>query len=115
MGKIQNESQARDSSLFQRPLPGSDSDAAILLAIFGTLRTLTINGIFSGTLAEQNTFITNMEGIQAGNQTGSTFVSSQTSTANKTVFIQSFNWNFVAGNPNRVIYSLTLIEGAAVT
>ncbi|KKN09272.1 hypothetical protein LCGC14_1048260 [marine sediment metagenome] len=96
------------------PLPGSDSDAAILLDLFGVSRNITISGIKTGSLATQNTFITTMEALIAGSQTGVTFVSSQTSFSNKTVFVKSFNWEFVKGNLNKINYRLDLIEGATV-
>ena len=114
LGKVQLETQSKASNLFNQPLPTSDSDKSILLDLFGINRTITIEGIFSGSLTQQNTFITDIEGIQNGTQIGVTFVSSQTNTSNKTVFVQDFSWNFSAGKPNKVNYFLTLLEGALV-
>jgi len=94
------------------PIPTADSSSAFLLDLFGMSRNITIVGIFQGTLAQQNTFITDIEGIADGSQTGSTFVSSHTSFANKTVYIQSFSWTVNKANPGYVNYSLTLVEGA---
>ena len=113
LGKIQNESQTKDTSLFSQAIPTSDSDTSLLLDLFGVIRTISIDGIFTGTIANQvSNFITPIETIANGTQAGVTFVSSQTSFPNKKVFIQNFNWNFVKANPNKINYSLTLIEGA---
>lgn len=113
LGDVQSESQSKDANLFQMPIPTQDSSSAFLLDIFGMSRTITLEGIFRGTLAEQDTFIDAIETIAAGNQTGSTFVSSHTATANKTVYVQNFNWTVDSANTNYVTYSLTMIEGAS--
>jgi len=95
------------------PMPTSDSNSAFLLDIFGVLKTITVDGIFTGTLAEQNTFITNIEGIANGNQSPVSFVSSHTSYAAKNVLVQNFSWTVTKSNPGYVTYSLTLIEGSS--
>ena len=115
LGRIQNESQVKDSGLFTQPLVINDSANTILLDLFGVTRTISIDGIKTGSVAVLNTFITDIEGIENGTQTSSTFVSSLSTFANKTVFIKSFRWNYLAGNPGKITYSLELIEGAAVS
>ena len=112
LGKIQTESQTKDSNLFNFSLPGQDSNTAVLLDLLGTTRTINIDGIFTGSTAVLNTFITDIEALVAGTQTGVTFVSSLTTFANKKVFVNSFIWNFVKGDPNKISYSLQLAEGA---
>lgn len=114
LGRIQTESQNKDSSLFNQPLPGSDSSTSILLDLFGVTRTISIDGIKSGTATVLNTFITTIEALIGGGQSGVTFVSSLSTFANKTVFVSSFDWNYVKGDPNKISYSLQLTEGAAV-
>ncbi|MCP6727483.1 MAG: hypothetical protein KJI69_05745 [Patescibacteria group bacterium] len=112
LGNIQTETQNKDSSLFNQPLPGSDSSTSILLDLFGVTRTISIDGIKSGTAAALNTFITVIEALIAGGQSGVTFVSSLSTFANKTVFVKSFNWDYVKGDPNKISYRLELTEGA---
>ncbi|MCP6727615.1 MAG: hypothetical protein KJI69_06410 [Patescibacteria group bacterium] len=114
LGNIQTETQNKDSSLFNQPLPGSDSSTSILLDLFGVTRTISIDGIKSGTAAALNTFITVIEALIAGGQSGVTFVSSLSTFANKTVFVKSFNWDYVKGDPNKISYRLELTEGAGV-
>ena len=115
LGRIQKETQNKDSSLFNMPLPGSDSNLSILLDLFGVLRTISIEGIKADSAANINTFITTIEALIAGGQSGVTFVSSLSTFSNKTVFVKSFTWNFVKGDPNKISYSLELMEGAAVS
>lgn len=94
------------------PLPRSDSSDAILLDLFGTFKTITIDGIFEGTEAAQRTFITNIEAIANGAQDGSTFISSFiTSPASYSVLIQSFTWNKQAADISKIGYTLTLFQG----
>lgn len=112
MGNIQTEDQIKDTSLFNQILPTFDSDKSVLLDIFGVSRTITITGIFTGTTTALNTFITAIETIANGSQTGVTFASSLTTFANKKVFVKNFRWSFIKGTPNKIDYSLELIEGA---
>jgi hypothetical protein len=113
LGSVTSERQSKVAQLFQQPLPTQNSDKAILLDIFGLRRNITLNGEFVGTLVEQNTFIQAIETIQNGTQEGATFVSSHTSTPNKVVFIDSFEWDVQKGTPTKIGYMLTLIEGAS--
>jgi hypothetical protein len=113
LGQVQSETQTKDSGLLQFPMPGQNSNDAFLLDLFGVIRTIAVEGIFTGTLAQQNTFITAIEGIENGAQSPVSFVSSQTSTANKNVLIQNFSWTVSKANPGYVSYSLTLIEGTS--
>ncbi len=93
-------------------MPASDSDKAILLDLLGVTRTINIDGIFTGTATQLNTFIVAIEALNNGAQTGVTFVSSLSTYANKKVFVDSFGWNFAKGDPNKITYSLQLTEGA---
>ncbi len=114
IGNVQNEGQRKNAGLFTQPIPTSDSDSTILLDLFGTTKNMTIEGIKSGTASGLNTFITAIEGIANGSQTGSTFVSSLSTYANKTVFVKDFGWNYAAGDPSKITYTLELQEGTAV-
>ena len=112
LGNIQNETQTKDSNLINFPLPASDSSAAILLDLLGTTRTINIDGIKSGSAATLNTFITTIEALIAGTQTGVTYVSSLSTFSSKKVFVNSFTWSYVKGDPSKISYSLQLTEGA---
>ena len=112
LGDIQTESQTKNGQLFQMPLPTQDSSTAILYDFFGMMRTITITGIITGVDATQVTFIDAMEAIANGAQTGLTFVSSKTGFANKTVYIDTFEWTVNKADVRKLHYTLTLIEGA---
>ena len=113
LGDISSESSTKSSNLFQFPMPLSDSDKAILMDIFGTSRTITIEGLKTGELAALRTFVSDIETIQNGEQSGSTFVSSWTN-SNKTVLIQDFTHTKVQADENKIGYNLTLIEGSVL-
>lgn len=115
LGDVQTERHVKDTSLFNFPLPRQDSENALLLDIFGVSRTITIEGIYEGTAAELRTFISTIEGYAVGTQTGLAFVSDLViSPASRTVFIQVFDWSYVAADVSKISYNLTLMEGASV-
>jgi len=109
LGDIQSEDQSKDSGLFQTPLPAADSDSAILIDIFGVFRTITVTGVITGVLATQTTFISSIEGIVNGSQSGSTFVS--TTGNSYSVMVQNFSWTKAAADENKLSYTLTLFQG----
>lgn len=113
LGDVNSESSTKSTGLFNQPLPYSNSDAALIMDLMGTSRTITVNGVKTGAVAALRTFVTDIEGIQNGQQGGSTFVSSWTN-VNKTVLIQDFTWEKVEGNESKINYSLTLLEGTAL-
>ena len=113
LGEVTSESQAKSSGLFNQPLPYSDSDAALIMDIMGTSRTITVTGVKTGVVADLRTFVTNIEAIMTGAQSGSTFVSSWTN-VNKTVLIQDFTHDKVEADENKVGYTITMIEGTAL-
>ena len=113
LGDVSSESSTKSSNLFQFPMPLSDSDKAVLMDIFGTSRTITIEGVKTGEVAALRTFVTDIETIQNGEQSGSTFVSSWTG-ANKTVLIQDFTHTKLKADENEVNYTLVLEEGSVL-
>jgi len=94
-------------------MPRTDSSGAKLLDVFGCFRTITLQGNYVGTFTEQRTFITAIEGICNGQQEKSEFSSSLT-TDTKYVFIQTFSWEVVEATPDKITYSLTLLEGVDI-
>lgn len=82
--------------------------------LFGTSRTIQIDGVITGTVVSTLTdFITAIEAIQNGQQTGSTYVGSLVTTS-KTVLIQTFSWSYLEAAPLQLKYSLTLMQGTAI-
>ncbi len=113
LGDVKTESSVKNAGLFNQPLPYSDSDIALIMDLMGTSRTITVTGVKTGTVAQLRTFVTDIEGLMNGNQSGSTFVSSWTN-VNKTVLIQDFTHDKAEGDENKVNYTITLIEGTAL-
>ena len=113
LGTVSSESSTKSSNLFQFPMPLSDSDKAVLMDIFGTSRTITIDGKKTGEVATLRTFVSDIEIIQNGEQEGSTFVSSWTD-SNKTVLIQDFTHTKLKADESEVAYTLVLEEGSVL-
>jgi len=111
LGTITRETQTKDSNLFFYPLPLSDSNEALLLDLMGTSRTITVEGYkISTTKATLTTFVTTIETLQNGEQSGVTYVGDFITT-NKTVQVQTFTWDWVEADVNRIKYTLTLLQG----
>ncbi len=113
LGNVKSENSTKSSNLFNQPLPFSDSDVALIMDLMGTSRTITVTGVKTGTVAQLRTFVTDIEGLQNGEQSGLTFVSSWTN-VNKTVLIQDFTHDKLEADENKVNYTLTLLEGTAL-
>ena len=113
LGEVRSEEQVKSSNLFNTPLPFSDSDVSLIMDLLGTSRTITVSGVKTGTVADLRTFIVNIEAIQNGTQSGSTFVSSWTN-VNKTCLIQDFRHSKVGADESKVDYTLTLLEGTVL-
>ena len=113
LGDVSQESSTKSSNLFNQPMPFSDSDAALLMDLLGTSRTITITGKKTGTVAQLRTFIEAIETIQNGQQSSSSFVSSWTND-NKDVLIQDFAHDKIEADESKVNYTLTMIEGVAL-
>jgi len=113
LGTVNSESSTKSSNLFNQPIPFSDSDATLIMDLMGTSRTITVTGVKTGTVAELRTFVTDIEGLQNGEQSSLTFVSSWTN-VNKNVLIQEFTHDKSEADENRVSYTLTLLEGQAL-
>ena len=111
LGRIQSETQTKSSEMFNFPVPVADSNESIVLDLFGVSRRISVTGIITGNLAQLNTFITDIETIKNGTQGGETFVSSLTTFPNKTVYIKNFDWTYSRGSPNKIDYTLELLEG----
>ena len=110
LGDVQSERHSKSAQLFQMPLPGSNSSDALLLDIMGVMRTISTESVLKDTVANIKTFITTMENTIAGTQTGIVFTSSiRTGTLN--VLIDNFEWNYSAGEPTILRFTLNMIEG----
>jgi len=108
---VRSEENGKSANLFSTPLPATDSSGTIALDLFGVTRTINITGDVTGATATLQTFINNFESLVNGSQTKKTFVSSLHDT-NKSCLINSFRWNYSAGNPRILNYTMELIESS---
>ena len=113
LGTVKRESSTKASTLISEPMPYSDSDETLLMDLMGVTRTITVEGVKTGTLSELRTFINNIENLQNGSQSGMTFVSSWTGSS-KTVLIQEFSHTKMEADENKIEYTLVLMEGTAI-
>lgn len=109
LGIIKSQSSDKDSGLFFSPIPGTDSDEAIVIDIMGNQRTIEIIGEYIGTSTTIQTFVTAMDDLQNGNQNPVEF---DGHFIKVNVVVQRFRWDYVEADPNRIKYNLTLVEGA---
>lgn len=113
LGTVTSETSIKSAGLFNMPIPYSDSDAALIMDLMGTSRTITVTGKKNGTVAQLRTFITDIEGLMIGTQASLTFVSSWTN-VNKNVLIQDFEHTKDEADESKVNYTITMIEGTAI-
>lgn len=109
LGFITTEENTKASNLFSQPLPVSDSNELIALDLFGTSRTLQIEGTKTGTTAAIQTFITKFNGLQNGQQVKIVYVS-DIHPSNINVLINTFRYRFSAGSPTKITFSFSLLE-----
>lgn len=111
LGTVTNEESTKDAGLFQQPLPASNSSSAILIDIFGTSRTITVSGIFTGTTGDIQTFISELDALVNGTQTSTKTFHSDKSNANYEVLINSVSWSSEEGAVGKINYNITMTEG----
>jgi len=110
LGTVTEERQNKDAQLFQQPMPGSDSSSTFVLDLFGAIRTITIKGIYSGAaIANVKTFIGELTALINGTQTVRTYTS-DLFTSGINVYVQLVDYNYEAGNPLNVEYTIQMIE-----
>lgn len=111
-GTIISEDSGKDSSLFQQPIPLSDSSSAILLDLFGASRRISIKGVYTSADGTIATFIGELDGLIDGEQTAKTYHSDK-SGLSYTVLVDHVSWNVEEGEVNKVNYTIELIEGTS--
>jgi hypothetical protein len=113
LGILKSERQNKQSGLFSMAVPRSDSSNAILMDLMGTERKITLEGIKIGTPEELKSFIETIDDFLNGQQVSRTY--SGTLISSKNVLIESFDFVYSEGSPERVAYTLNLIEGTAIS
>lgn len=111
LGTVNKEDSTKDAGLFQMPLPASNSSAAILLDIFGASRTITISGVFTGTVAAVSAFIVELDNLVNGAQSSRVYSSDKSGTSYN-VLVSSATWNAEEGAVTKVDFTINMTEGS---
>ena len=91
-------------------VPGTSSATTFTVGFLGVTRILSIQGLFKGTVAEQDTFVTDVEEwVNGGNVEGRTYTDSLGNTYN----VRCFDFLRVKDNRvgGRLLYTMVMIEG----
>ena len=113
MGSKVLDSHAKDSGLFQMPMPASDSTEQILIDIFGCSRTITVKGVFclgDTGYASVAAFIVALDVLNNGAQTSRTFHSDKSGVDYK-VLVTRASWDAEEADVNSVPYTIEMVEG----
>jgi len=117
-----SESPVKSANLINIPIPISDSSGTIVFDLLGVTREVRIRGRFavSGSLTiekftqDLNSLVDGNQGDTGGGQVGYIFNPVSIS-GTFTVYVNDVNWEFRAGEPNTLDYSLTLFEADGST
>ena len=110
VGTIISEDSTKDAQLFQTPIPASDSDAAILLDLFGVVRTINIKGVYTAADGTISTFVQALDALVSGSQVAQTFTSDKSGTT-YTGYVTTVTWSSEEGGVSKVDYNINLVEG----
>jgi hypothetical protein len=102
----------KDSQLFFQAMPGSDSDGALALDLFGAQRNMTISGKFTGTEAEATVFIGQIDALINGAQPGTSTLTTGIGAGTYLVYVQTITWTYMDGAPGFLEYDISLVQGA---
>ena len=114
LGNVQTENLRKSAGVTQIALPDSDSSDAILIPTTGPTTKISISGVYTGTLSELRTFADYLDDwITKGGKISEdnlTFIGDLNS-GPFSIRVIDGNWKWDAGNPNKIDYSLELVEG----
>jgi hypothetical protein len=108
---IQNMTPKKDANLIVLPLPTSDSASTDVLDYMGVIKNIPINGTFIGNTGSIKGFVGSMYGLVQGAQTGSSFFVNEIE-GSVICKVDSFGYNWVAGDPNRITWDMKIIESS---
>lgn len=110
----QNEGRQKSSNLFVYSLPRQDSTSTVVLDLLGTTGYWTITGTFTTADATLSTWLTDFDTLVSGAQSNYTYAV-QSLGVNRTVKVDDAQFNYVAGEPNTVSYTVKLVESKTGT
>lgn len=106
----------KEAPLIPMPLYLSDSNLTDVFDFGGVIKTFTLTGTYTGTLAQQISFIDSIEAFLQGHQDTSagypiTFTDDLRGT--KKVKVMDFDSTKVEGQPTRITWTLKLVESSS--
>ena len=111
LGSVRSENTSKSANIFLMAMPGSDSDNAFGLDLFGVTKTITLQGTYTTSNGVIATFIGNIEALVDGAQTTNTFTSDKTGQTYN-VLVNTVTWNGEEAGQNKVDYTIELYEVA---
>lgn len=100
-----------DNGLFQKSLPGTNSESKLVLDVFGKSRTITIVGTKTGSEATLKTWVEQIDAwANATIQERKTYKSS----INKTYSVRCDLFSYSIEQPEKITYKMILIEAGII-
>jgi len=104
------------------PMPMSDSNSTLVFDYSGVVRTITIEGTYTDTSQANlmNNFIVPIEAMKNGDQTSpvtyhsdllDASTSGQYTNGNVSVYVDSFEWDYIEGEVLMIRYKIMMVEG----
>ena len=122
LGNVKRERQRKEADIDVWRMPLSDSNLALAFDFNGMLRRITVEGVYQDTSKANlmDNFIVPIETLLDGNQTAvvyhSDLVDESTSgnytDGNINVYLENFEWDYVAGEVLKIVYRITLVEAS---
>ena len=112
-----SESGSKSANLINIAVPTQDSGSTIAFDILGVTREFTLTGMCTvSDVATLSNFVLDLNGLIQGQQgnTGSSQIgyvyACQSTGTNVRVYVNDASWEYRAGEPNSISYTLTLYE-----
>lgn len=118
---VTSERIRKASPLAVLSMPLSGSDYTQVIDAMGVIREVTIDGVIIDTLANIRTFILASEGLVNGDQNrtktaeGYSYYTPTITNVEVKVKIESFDYTFEGGDPNKLHYTLKTVETSVVS
>lgn len=87
-----------------------DSDKTLVIDFSGPIKKITLGGTFTGTKSEIKVFTAELDAILDGTQDDTSTYTSDVLTSTIEVKLSAFDWEYIAGDPAFIRYTLTLTE-----
>ena len=114
LGNLQTEEVNQSAGVTQMALPDSKSSDAMLIPTTGPTVKISLSGIYTGNLTSLRAFISNLaDWITKGGDLNSQNLEfiGDLNPGPFSIRVTDGNWKWEAGDPNKISWSLSLLEG----